>query len=279
MMSKMNGKTSRKTVFITGASSGIGKEAAKLFQTKGWQVIAAVRNPEAEKELMKLENTQVVKCDVTDQNSIKAAIERGITTFGSIDVLVNNAGYYTLGPVEAATHEQIKRQIDTNLLGLIEGTQEIIPHFRKQKSGTIINVSSIAGIISIPLQTLYHATKWGVEGFSESLQYELRPFNIRVKIIEPGVIKTNFLGRSMNMLQDDTLQEYEAYSKKVIKNIFENGEKGSSPEGVAKTIYKAASDNRSKLRYPTGHLKEMLFLRAIMPVKAFMALMRNVMER
>ena len=103
--------------------------------------------------------------------------------------------------IEAATHEQIKRQIDTNLLGLIEVTKEIIPHFRKQKSGTIVNLSSIAGVVSIPLQTLYHATKWGVEGFSESLQYELRPFNIRVKIIEPGVINTNFLGRSMTQLR------------------------------------------------------------------------------
>ncbi|GBF34412.1 short-chain dehydrogenase [Desulfocucumis palustris] len=268
-----------KTVFITGASSGIGKETAKLFQERGWNVIATMRNPQAEKELVQLKNIKILQCDVTEQNSIKTAVNEGIKAFGNIDVLVNNAGYYILGPFEAATHEQIKRQIDTNLFGLIEVTKEIVPHFRKQKSGTIINVSSIAGIISIPLQTLYHATKWGVEGFSESLQYELRPFNIRVKIIEPGVIKTDFYGRSMTVMQDDEIKEYESYSQKVVKNILKNGEKGSSPDGVAKTIYKAATDNSTKLRYPTGYSKEMISIRAMLPLKVYTSLVRSAMEK
>jgi short-subunit dehydrogenase len=268
-----------KTVFITGTSSGIGKETAKLFQQNGWNVIATMRNPNAEEELVKFKNIKVLQCDVTNQDSIETAIKEGIDTFKKIDVLVNNAGYYTLGPFEMSTHEQIKQQIDTNLFGLIKVTKEIIPHFRKQKSGIIINISSIAGIISIPLQSLYHTTKWGVEGFSESLQYELRPFNIRVKIIEPGVIKTNFLGRSMTLIQDKSSTEYEPYTQKVIKNIFKKGEKGSTPDNVAKTIYKAATDNKTKLRYLTGNSKEIIYLHAILPQKIFRLLMRHEMEK
>jgi NADP-dependent 3-hydroxy acid dehydrogenase YdfG len=273
------GAVTMKTVFITGSSSGIGRETAKLFQQKRWNVIATMRNPAAEKELANLKNVKVLQCDVTDQDSVKAAILEGISTFKNIDVLVNNAGYYTLGAVEMATHEQIKQQIDTNLLGLIEVTKEIIPHFRKQKSGTIINLSSIAGVISIPLQTLYHATKWGVEGFSESLQYELRQFNIRVKIIEPGVIKSNFLGRSMVMVEDKEQTDYEPYAQKVIKNIFLNGEKGSTPDVVAKTIYKAATDNRAKLRYLTGNFKEMVYLHKIFPKTVYNSMVKSIMEK
>lgn len=267
-----------KTIFITGTSSGIGKETAKLFQRMGWNVIATMRNPQDGKELGKLKNVKIIYCDVTNLDSIKAAVEEGIRTFKSIDVLVNNAGYYIIGPFEAATHEQIKHQIDTNLLGLIEVTKEIIPYFRKQKSGTIINLSSIAGIISVPLQSLYHATKWGVEGFSESLQYELQPFNIRVKIIEPGVIKTDFFDRSLTIVQDDTLIEYEPYSQKVIKNLLNEG-KASSPVGVAETIYKAATDNSTKLRYPTGTLKEVIPLRKILPFKLFSSLIKSTIEK
>jgi len=267
------------TVLITGASSGIGRETAKLFRQMGWNVIATMRTPEVEEELSKFENVKLLQCDVTDQDSIKAAVKEGIDCFGKIDVLVNNAGYYLLGSLESASHDQIKRQIDTNLLGLIDVTKEVIPHFRKQKSGTIINLSSIAGVVSIPLQSLYHATKWGVEGFSESLQYELRPLNIRVKLIEPGVINTNFLGRSMTLARDETLAEYEPYSQRVLNNIFENGKKGSPPDVVAKTIYKAATDNKKKMRYPTGNFKSLITLRSVLPLKVYLALVRSIMEK
>jgi len=268
-----------KTVFITGASSGIGKETAKFFQKMGWNVVAAMRDPQAEDELTKFENVKLLACDVTNQDSIKNAVKEGAAFFNGIDVLVNNAGYYTLGPLEATSHEQIKRQIDTNLMGLIDVTKEVLPYFRKQKSGTIINISSIAGIISIPLQSLYHAAKWGVEGFSESLQYELKQFNIRVKIIEPGVIKTNFLGRSMTMVHDPALTEYEPYSQKVIGNIFKEGEKGSDPGVVAKIIFKAATDGSSKLRYSAGYSKEIISLRKMMPYKLYALLIKRRLEK
>ena len=268
-----------KTIFITGSSSGIGKETARLFQKKGWNVIATMRDPQAEKELVNLTNVKVIQCDVTQQGSIEKAVREGLTVFKSIDVLVNNAGYYALGPLEATTYEQVKRQIDTNLFGLIDVTKNLIPHFRKQKSGVIVNLSSIAGIVSIPLQSLYHATKWGVEGFSEALRYELRQFNIHVKIIEPGVVKTDFYGRSMATLHDEKLDDYEHYSQKVINNILSNGEKGSLPLAVAETIYKAATDNSTRLRYPTGNMKSMIALRKMLPLRAYSSLIRTAMEK
>ena len=267
------------TVLITGASSGIGKETAKLFQRKGWNVIATMRDPREEKELTLLENTAVIRCDVTDAESIEAAVNAGISKFGGIDVLVNNAGYYAVGPLEAASDEQIRRQIDTNLIGTINVTKRMIPHFRERRTGTIINVSSIAGLISIPMQSLYHATKWGVEGFSESLQYELRQFGIRVKIIEPGVIRTDFYGRSKTVLHNGTLTEYDDYSEKVLRNILARGEKGSSPELIAETIYKASTDRGGRMRYRAGRSKWIVTMRRLLPFGLYSRMMRGATEK
>jgi len=267
------------TVLITGASSGIGKETAKLFQKNGWNVIATMRDTQAGKDLAGLDNVKVVRCDVTDTDSIKESINEGIAAFGRIDVLVNNAGYYAVGPLEAATNEQIERQIDTNLMGSINATKLIVPHFRGQGSGTVVNISSIAGVVSIPLQSLYHATKWGLEGFSEALQYELRQFNIRVKIIEPGIIKTDFLGRSKTVLHDETLTDYREYSEKVMNNLFSMGEKGSPPEIVAETIFKAATDNSKKMRYRVGRMKGITTMRKLLPFGLYTRLMRGATEK
>lgn len=267
-----------KTVFITGASSGIGRETAKLFARKGWQVAATMRKPEIEKELKDLKNVEVIACDVTDTNSIKQAIEQAMKRFGSIDVLVNNAGYYTVGALEEATKEQIERQLDTNLLGLIETTQIALPYLRESKQAVIINLSSIAGRVSIPLQSLYHATKYGVEGFSESLQYELRPFNICVKMIEPGTIKTEFCGRSMTIVNGKDLPEYRTYANKVIRNLIKNGNSGSAPSSVAQTIYRAATDGKRKMRYTTGKMKEMIMLRKILPVSLYQKIVGMILE-
>lgn len=267
-----------KTVFITGSSSGIGRETAKLFQRKGWNVIATMREPKKEQELNKLPNVKVIKCDVTDTDSIKYAVDETIKCFGKIDVLVNNAGFYTIGPLEMATKDQIRRQIDTNLVGLIETTKEVVPYLRKEKGGTIINVSSIAGLTTVPMQTLYHASKWGVEGFSESLQYELRKFNIRVKIIEPGVIKTDFYGRSMTIMNKDNIKDYKSYASRVIDYLVKNGNNGSDASAVAETIYKAASDNKKKIHYPTGKSKNLIMIRKMLPLPIFRKLIQATME-
>ena len=233
-----------KTVFITGASSGIGRAVAFHFQEKGWNVVATMRNIEKETELSLFPNILVAYCDVLNKSSILEAIQKGIERFGSIDVLINNAGYYTIGTLEATSSEEIQRQIDTNLIGVIEVTKALIPHFREQKYGTIINISSIAGIISVPLQSIYHASKWGLEGFSEALQYELQQFNISVKLIEPGVINTNFYDRSMTVNYDIHLDEYKSYEEGVLSNLIDSGKAGSSSTAVALEVFKSANDNK-----------------------------------
>lgn len=267
-----------RSIFITGASSGIGLETAKLFQQRGWNVIATMRNPASNHGLDKLSNVEIISCDVTNVDSIKAAVEKGIERFGRIDVLVNNAGYYLVGPLEATASDQIQRQLDTNLLGTIEVTKAILPHFRRNRSGIIINISSIAGKITIPLQSLYNASKFAIEGFSESLQYEVDPFDIKVKLIEPGTIKTNFCGRSMDKAGEDAIGEYQEYYQKVLLNLIKNGNAGSDPIEVAKTIYKAATDGSKRMRYPTGKMKSMMTVRKLLPLGIYQSIVKAILE-
>lgn len=189
-----------KTILITGSSSGIGRATALYFATKGWNVAATMRSPQREFELAKLPNVKVYPLDVTRPETIKEAVAAAISDFGGIDVVVNNAGYGGVGIFEAASQEQIERQFGTNVFGVMNVIREILPHFRERKGGTIINVTSVGGIITFPIYSVYHATKWAVEGFAESLQYELKPFNIKVKNIEPGAIKTDFYDRSQDLL-------------------------------------------------------------------------------
>ena len=168
------------TVLITGSSSGIGRAAAELFQEQGWQVAAIMRSPSKAGDLEGRDGLLVFRLDVTDQDTIDQAIAAAIERFGSIDVVVNNAGYAAFGPFEAASEEQIQRQFDTNIYGVLRVIRTALPHLRKQRSGTLINISSIGGRVGIPLNTLYHATKFALEGFTESLHYELEPFGVKV---------------------------------------------------------------------------------------------------
>ncbi|MBL4767676.1 MAG: SDR family oxidoreductase [Rhodobacteraceae bacterium] len=243
-----------KTILITGASSGIGKATAKLFQSKGWNVIATMRNPDAEDGLSQLSNILVTRLDVTDEGSIKAAVAEGIAEFGYIDVLVNNAGYGAIGPLETFPMENIRRQFDTNVIGLIATTKEVLPHMRAAKSGVIINISSVGGKITFPLLSLYHGTKFAVEGLTESLSYELAPLGIKTKIVEPGAIKTDFAGRSLDLNFDDGLQEYKPTFDAVMAAMGQavNGGASSEPEVVAEVIWNAATDGTATLRYTAG---------------------------
>ncbi|MEO1436911.1 MAG: SDR family NAD(P)-dependent oxidoreductase, partial [Bacteroidota bacterium] len=148
-----------KNIFITGSSSGIGKATAKYFAEKGWGVAATMRRPEAEKDLNEIDNVKLYKLDVTDEATIERAVRKSIDHFGKIDVVLNNAGYGTAGPFEAATQKQIKRQFDTNLFGLMDVTRAFLPHFREHKDGLYMNVSSIGGLVTFPTFSLYHSTK------------------------------------------------------------------------------------------------------------------------
>ena len=262
-----------KVILITGSSSGIGRETVKLFQSKGWKVAATMRLPEKAKDLQQIVDVECIHLDVTNPESIRSAIKTSLDKFGRIDAVVNNAGYGLVGAFEASTREQIANQYMTNVFGLMDVTREILPYFREQKRGTIVNVASVGGRITFPLYSLYHGTKWAVEGFSESLQYELKPFNIKMKIIEPGPIKTDFYDRSMDLTTKDGLTAYDSFTEKVMPNMQKAGETAPGGEVVAQTIYRAVNDGTWKLRYPVN-TKGMLLLRRLLPDSLFQAVIR-----
>ena len=241
-----------KTILITGASTGIGKATALHFLHHGWNVIATMRAPEKETTLTNNANCLVTYLDVVDASSIQTAIQQGIEKFGSIDVLLNNAGYATTGAFESSTSAQMQAQYAVNVFGLMDVTRAILPHMRQQGSGVIINISSVGGIISFPFGTPYNSTKFAVEGFSEALYYEMMPFNIGVKIIEPGSTATNF--RENIVFIPNEIAEYTPHF-----NYFFQGYQQatahlpkSTAEDVAATIYQAATENTSRLRYVVG---------------------------
>jgi NADP-dependent 3-hydroxy acid dehydrogenase YdfG len=181
-----------KTILITGSSSGIGRATATLFHEKGWNVVATMRRPESESELNKLDRVLVTRLDVIDLESIQAAVKQGLDRFGKIDVLLNNAGFGVFGPLEATPLEKIREQFETNVLGLLATTKVLLPIFRANREGMIINVSSVGGKITFPLGSLYHGTKFAIEGISEALSFEMAEIGVKVKIVEPGAVRTNF---------------------------------------------------------------------------------------
>lgn len=248
-----NKEIMKKTVFITGASSGFGKETVQLFHEKGWNVVATMRTPSASMDgvLASLDGVLVERLDVTDGASIEAAVASAIRTFGTIDVLVNNAGYGALGALEAASENEVRRQMEVNLFGLIAVTKSVLPHMRARRSGVIVNVSSMGGKIPFPFSSLYNATKFAVEGLTESLQFELNPLGITTKIIEPGGYRTDFAGRSMSPFGgggiDGYQQPWDQFSAKLAGWDF-----SEKIREVAEVIYEAATDGTEQLRYPVG---------------------------
>jgi len=242
----------KKTVLITGTSSGFGKETVKLFQKNGWNVIAAMRSPENEKELSGLDNVLPVQMDVLDKQSIGEAIDKGIDKFGTIDVLVNNAGFGAIGAMEAASDAIIKKQFGVNLFGVIDVTRAVLPVMRKNKSGIIINISSMGGRITIPFGSLYNSSKFALEGLTEGMQYELNPLGIRLKLVEPGSYRTDFSGRSLDFYGSGDLDDYRAIFEKFTVAAKQPGRGNANLSEVSETIYTAATDGSEQLRYPVG---------------------------
>jgi Short-chain alcohol dehydrogenase of unknown specificity len=263
-----------KVILITGASSGIGRETAKLFQTKNWRVAATMRSPEKAEDLQRIADIETFRLDVTDAESIRRAISEVLEKFGRIDAVLNNAGYAVVGAFEAASPEQIERQFQTNVFGLMNVCREILPYFRKEKRGTIVNVASIGGRMTFPFYSVYHSTKWAVEGFSESLQYELEPFNIRVKLIEPGPIKTDFYDRSQDVARREDLTAYDWLLDKALPNMQKAGAEAPDGRIVAETIYEAVTDGTKKLRYGVN-TKGILAARKFLPDSLFFRIIKG----
>ena len=268
-----------KTILITGASSGIGKATAIHFQKKGWNVLATMRSPEKETELNTLENIRLEKLDVLDLESIKKAVQNGILKFGKIDALVNNAGYGAYGPLESFPRENIIKQFSTNVIGLMDVTRAIIPHFRQNKDGVIVNISSIGGQMTFALGSLYHGTKFAVEGISESLHYEMNEIGVKVKIVEPGFIATDFGGRSFDFQAGD-IADYQALIGSLMKQWQNPNNTVSPPSLVAEVIYTAVTDGTNQLRYRAGDDAHFLLdTRKKMSDEEFFAMMNNQLEK
>ena len=270
----------KKTIVITGASSGIGKSIALLFAAKGWNVAATMRNPSKTNDFQSIPSIKTYALDVTSESSIQSAFASIMNDFSRIDVVVNNAGYGATGIFEKSTDEQVRRQFDTNVFGLMNVTREALRYFRNAKSGTIINITSMGGLITFPFYSVYHGTKWAVEGFSESLAFELRHLNIKVKCVEPGAIKTDFYDRSMDLFKNPSITDYDRYEEVVYKNTQQAGKDAPGPEVVALTVYKAATDNSNRLRYPVGGLSPvLLMLRKLLPLSWFTKIVASQVEK
>lgn len=265
-----------KTVLITGASVGIGRATAKLFAEKGWTVAATMRRPEESDLASVSERIHLIPLDVTDQASVDSAVARAIAECGPIDVVVNNAGYGLMGPFEAQTDEQIRRQFETNLFGVMNVIRAVLPHMRERKQGRIVNVGSAAGRMTMPLYSAYCATKWAIDGFSEALWLELRQHNIKVKIIEPGMIKTEFFDRR-EVATKPGLKDYDTFIETVMPNLQAWEEAGAEPEVVARAIWKASTSIWPRLRYQPN-AKLAVWPRGWIPGHLYVRVIRRIMN-
>lgn len=262
----------KKVVLVTGASSGIGKETANLLAKNGYTVYAAARRVDNMKDL-KSSGIKLIEMDVTNDASMVEGIQKIINTEQRIDVLVNNAGYGSYGALEDVPLSEAKYQFEVNVFGLARLTQLVLPYMRKQQSGKIINISSMGGKFGEPHGAWYHATKYAVEGLSDSLRMELKQFNIDVVIIEPGAIKTewNTIAREklMAVSGNTAYKELVAKHYKMLENA-DKGSLGSEPIVIAKTIVKAIQSHKPKTRYAVGGgAKLILFMRRILSDKLF----------
>jgi NAD(P)-dependent dehydrogenase (short-subunit alcohol dehydrogenase family) len=248
----------QKVAVITGSSSGIGFESALVLARNGYSTYATMRSPHKDtsiKEAVQNEGLpiRVVQLDVTDDTSVKNAIDHIISEAGRIDVLVNNAGYGLGGALEDLSMEEIKSQFETNFFGPIRVTQVVLPTMRKQRSGRIINISSANGILGFPGISAYVSTKFAVEGLSEAIAYELEPFGIKVILIEPGFIRTNILNAVVIAKKaQDPASPYSELMQKIMANVSEQAKNASDPELVANIVMEAASNPNPRLRYLAG---------------------------
>ena len=243
---EMNGPE-RKTALITGCSTGFGRVAATTFQRSGWNVIATMRTPARESDLTALDNVLVTRLDVTDRGSIDTAIEAGLERFGALHVLVNNAGYGGHALLEQSSDSAIRAMYETNVFGVIDATRAVLPIFRRQGGGGVINVTSMGGLMGLPLDSIYCSTKFAMEGFTEALALECRPLGIRVCAVAPGAYLTTAFGANRVDELDSGEVDLVAYARRVREHIERvvagGGGAGADPQEVADVIYRCATSD------------------------------------
>ena len=240
-----------RTVLITGGNSLLGRELALIFLENNWRVYATTKSIRRLTNRIINEHLTYIEMNLENSKSVHKAIQKLIRNESKIDVLVNNAGFVLAGAFESYTEKQIRREMDVNFFGSLFTIKELLPTMKKNNAGCIINISSLCGLVCFPLFSMYHASKWAIEGFSESLKYELTPFGIKVKLIEPGGIKDETYASKVEF-GSLLVPEYEDYFNVVHKNTswFPGF---STPKFVAKAVYHAATDNTNQLRYIIGY--------------------------
>jgi NAD(P)-dependent dehydrogenase (short-subunit alcohol dehydrogenase family) len=236
-----------KTVLITGCSSGYGLETARYFHAQGWNVVATMRKPR-EDVLPRSERMRALALDVTNAASIAAAVEAS----GPLDVLVNNAGVGGIGAFEAMPMAMVREMFETNTLGVMAMTQAVVPQFRKRRSGVIVNVTSSVTLATMPLVSVYAATKMAVDAFTASLALELADLNVRAKLVEPGYGPTTaFTRNSAPRMEGNMPEAYAPFAKRVLGD-FSQVSVVTKESDVAEVVYRAANDTSAQLRFPAG---------------------------
>jgi short-subunit dehydrogenase len=256
----------RQVVFITGVSSGFGKRIAVLLSSKGYAVYGTTR-----KEIETDHNVTILKADVTDATSIKLAVDTVIKKEGRIDILINNAGLGISGAIEEFSVDDIKIQMGTNVVGVVNTIQAVLPVMRKQGSGTIINVSSIGGLMGLPFQGFYSASKYAIEGLSEALRMEVKQFNIKVVVIEPGDFATNFTANRKIVANGTTNSAYKEQFSKTLAIIEKDEKGGMPPEFLANKILKIIQKKNPCHRYVISSFEQKLAvcLKTVLPNEWF----------
>ncbi|MGX9675480.1 oxidoreductase [Mycobacterium sp. HM-7] len=256
--------SSRPVALVTGASSGLGKFAARGLIHAGFEVVGTSRNTAGQEGGQGL---TFVDLDVTCDESVGAAVDAVIARFGRIDVLVNNAGMGLAGASEENSISQTQKLFDINVFGVIRMTNAVLPYMRKQGSGRIINISSIFGLMPAPYMAAYSATKYALEGYSESVDHEVREHNIRVLLVEPGGTRTSFDDNTAK--PDNALTAYVRQRERSNQAVAEQVNNGDDPAVVAKVIVAAATDSTPKVRYPAGSARQLSALRRFAPRRIF----------
>ena len=263
-----------KTILITGASSGLGKLTAKHFARQGWNVAATMRTPERETELTTYENVRLFRLDVTDRIQVATAIADTIAAFGRIDVVVNNAGAGSYGPLEFAEEGTIDWQFDVNVRGPINVIRAVLPHLRANGGGTIINISSFMGVTTaVPTGSLYNMSKFALEGLTEGLYYELKPLNISLHLVEQGGSRGNNFRESIVFNTNSEVTDYEPITRKV-NAMFASVDQShlDDPQEIVDTIYALATGESIQFRTLVGQAgKDLMALRRSVPIEEYLS--------
>ena len=255
----------QRVVLITGASSGVGQSTARLLARENYKVFGTSRNPAIAEAIPAVE---MLPLDVRAGDSVRACVEAVSSRAGHIDVLINNAGYELAGAVEELTSEEIRAEFETNFFGVVRMVNAVLPAMRRQRRGHIINVSSLAGVSSIPFLGMYCASKFALEGYTEALRHEVKPFNIRVSLTEAGFLKTPMMNN--RQIAANRITEYDPWRQRALDATRAYEEKGPGPELVAETLLEIMSSNTPRLRYPIGQqAKSVARLRRFLPAGMF----------